>query len=167
VVAGGAGVHPLVFIRWAERGVWERLFDLVQQRGRALGMVFVDGTIIRAQHKAAGAKIRGPAAASEIRERDHCEALGRSRGGFGTKARVIADGRGRAVGFALAGSRSPVRARRFALAGSRSPRAKHTKRRWLGTGSPACPPRREGWSAIAAWLRTICASTSGISARAP
>lgn len=30
------------------------------------------------------------------------EALGRSRGGFGTKACVIADGQGRAVGFALA-----------------------------------------------------------------
>jgi transposase len=30
------------------------------------------------------------------------EALGRSRGGYGTKARVIADGSGRAVAFALA-----------------------------------------------------------------
>ncbi len=30
------------------------------------------------------------------------EALGRSRGGYGTKACVIADGRGRAVAFALA-----------------------------------------------------------------
>src|SRR3954447_12632113 len=36
------------------------------------------------------------------RERDRREALGRSRGGFGTKACVIADGRGRAVAFALA-----------------------------------------------------------------
>jgi transposase len=30
------------------------------------------------------------------------EALGRSRGGYGTKACVIADGRGRAIAFALA-----------------------------------------------------------------
>ena len=36
------------------------------------------------------------------RERDRREALGRSRGGFGTKACVVADGRGRAVAFALA-----------------------------------------------------------------
>src|SRR3954451_5815682 len=36
------------------------------------------------------------------RERDRREALGRSRGGFGTKACVIADGRGRAVALALA-----------------------------------------------------------------
>ena len=35
-------------------------------------------------------------------ERDEREALGRSRGGFGTKACVIADGRGRAIAFALA-----------------------------------------------------------------
>src|SRR4051812_33849561 len=43
------------------------------------------------------AQKRGPS-----RERDRREALGRSRGGFGTKACVIADGRGRAVAFALA-----------------------------------------------------------------
>jgi transposase len=36
------------------------------------------------------------------RQRDRREALGRSRGGFGTKACVVADGQGRAVAFALA-----------------------------------------------------------------
>jgi IS5 family transposase len=35
-------------------------------------------------------------------QRDVREALGRSRGGFGTKACVIADGSGRAVAFVLA-----------------------------------------------------------------
>jgi hypothetical protein len=35
-------------------------------------------------------------------ERDRREALGRSRGGYDTKACVIADGRGRAIAFALA-----------------------------------------------------------------
>src|ERR687890_268226 len=45
-----------LFIRWSKRGVWERLLDLVQQRGVALGMAFLDGTSIRAHHKAAGAK---------------------------------------------------------------------------------------------------------------
>src|SRR5829696_1894700 len=35
-------------------------------------------------------------------ERDTREALGRSRGGYGTKACVIADGLGRAVAFILA-----------------------------------------------------------------
>ena len=35
-------------------------------------------------------------------ERDRREALGRSRGGFGTKACAVADGHGRAVAFAVA-----------------------------------------------------------------
>ena len=45
-----------LFIRWAQLGVWERLLDLAQRRGVALGMAFIDGTSIRAHHKAAGAK---------------------------------------------------------------------------------------------------------------
>lgn len=45
------------FIRWARLGVWERLHQLVQKRQPPeLGLVFLDGTIIRAHQKAAGAK---------------------------------------------------------------------------------------------------------------
>src|SRR3954467_15684130 len=55
-----------LFIRWAQQGVWERLLDLVQQRGVALGMTFLDGTTIRAHHKAAGAEKRGSTASSEM-----------------------------------------------------------------------------------------------------
>lgn len=40
-------------------GVRERLFDLVSRKNPALGMVFLDGTIIRAHHKAAGATKKG------------------------------------------------------------------------------------------------------------
>ena len=58
-----------LFIRWAKHGVWERLLDLVQQRGVALGMTFLDGTIIRAHHKAAGAQKRGPTARNETHVR--------------------------------------------------------------------------------------------------
>jgi transposase len=54
-----------LFIRWAKHGVWGRLLDLVQQRGVALGMSFLDGTTIRAHHKAAGAQKRGSTASSE------------------------------------------------------------------------------------------------------
>jgi transposase len=49
-----------LFIRWAQLGVWERLLDLAQRRGLALGMAFIDGTSIRAHPKAAGAEKRGP-----------------------------------------------------------------------------------------------------------
>jgi transposase len=87
-----------LFIRWAKLGVWERLLEAAQARGVELGMAFLDGTSIRAHPKAAGARKKG----GSSRERDRREALGRSRGGFGTKACVVADGRGRAVAFALA-----------------------------------------------------------------
>jgi len=87
-----------LFIRWAKQGVWERLLDLVQQHDIALGMTFIDGTNIRAHHKASGRTKKGV----DSHKRDVREALGRSRGGYGTKACVIADGRGRAIAFALA-----------------------------------------------------------------
>jgi transposase len=86
-----------IFIRWSRAGVWERLLHLVQERGVQLGMVFLDGTNVRAP-KGGGSRQKGGSAA----ERDAREALGRSRGGYGTKACVIADGRGRAIAFRLA-----------------------------------------------------------------
>jgi transposase len=43
------------FIRWARKDVWERLLERVQQSGISFGMVFLDGTNIRAHQKAAGA----------------------------------------------------------------------------------------------------------------
>ena len=47
-----------IFIRWSRGGVWERLLGLVQERGVELGMVFLDGTNMRAHQKAAGAAKR-------------------------------------------------------------------------------------------------------------
>ena len=55
-----------LFICWAKQGVWERLLHLVQQHDIALGMSFLDGTNIRAHHKAAGAEKRGSTASSEM-----------------------------------------------------------------------------------------------------
>lgn len=56
-----------LFIRWGKKGVWERLLTLAEARmgGAALGMVFLDGTNIRAHHKAAGAQKGGSTAWSE------------------------------------------------------------------------------------------------------
>lgn len=48
-----------LFIRWSKLGVWQRLFDNVKDGDQALGMVFLDGTTIRAHHKAAGAAKKG------------------------------------------------------------------------------------------------------------
>lgn len=48
------------FIRWSRLGVWEKLPALVPERqGVELGMVYLDGTTIRAHAKAAGARKRG------------------------------------------------------------------------------------------------------------
>ncbi len=47
------------FIRWARLGVWERLLNLVQERGVQLGMTFLDGTSVRAHQKAAGDRRKG------------------------------------------------------------------------------------------------------------
>ncbi len=48
------------FRRWARLGAWERLLDEAQQRGGVeTGMAFLDGTSIRAHHKAAGAAKKG------------------------------------------------------------------------------------------------------------
>jgi transposase len=47
------------FIRWAKLGVWERLLEAARARSVALGMTFLDGTTIRAHHKAAGAARKG------------------------------------------------------------------------------------------------------------
>ena len=56
------------FIRWSKLGVWERLFELAKAGWSELGMVFMDGTVIRAHQKAAGAK-----------KGSNTEALGRTR----------------------------------------------------------------------------------------
>ena len=55
------------FIRWAKKGVWERLLVLAQEYagGVDLGMVFLDGTNIRAHAKAAGAAKGGRLAQAE------------------------------------------------------------------------------------------------------
>jgi transposase len=58
-----------IFIRWARLGVWDRLLDVAQQRGVALGMAFLDGTSIRAHAKAAGASKRGDLAEAAAKVR--------------------------------------------------------------------------------------------------
>ena len=88
-----------LFIRWAALGAWERLLELAQERGRpGIGPGFPG----RDQHP--GARQSGGSAqkGGTAKRRDQREALGRSRGGFGTKAVAVADAGGRAVAFALA-----------------------------------------------------------------
>jgi transposase len=91
------------FIRRARLEAWERLHRLVRERrGTELGMVFLDGTVIRAHQKAAGARKAGPTCAASA----EAHALGRSRGGYGTKGHVLADARGRAIAFVITPGRA-------------------------------------------------------------
>ena len=46
--------------------MWKRLLTLVQERGVRLGMVFLDGTNVRAHQKAAGARRKGDLELSEM-----------------------------------------------------------------------------------------------------
>jgi transposase len=44
------------FVRWAERGIWERLFRELAARGRSSGTQMIDTTHIKAHRSASGAK---------------------------------------------------------------------------------------------------------------
>lgn len=54
-----------LFLRWTKLGVWQALFERVKDRDPSLGMVFLDGTNIRAHHKAAGAAKKGDTEVAE------------------------------------------------------------------------------------------------------
>jgi transposase len=52
-------------IRWSKAGVWERLFERLRDAGRPdVAEVFLDGTVVRAHQKAAGAPKKGGPAGS-------------------------------------------------------------------------------------------------------
>ncbi len=152
------------FIRWARLGVWERLLELAQARGVELGMVFLDGTTIRAHQKAAGVP-RTPRTETAEAGQDTHEALGRSRGDFGTKVCVVAEARGRAVAFALApgqayelpigpGLLDCLPEAPLWVVGDRG-LASHAfrERIWSMGARPAIPPKRnEEPVACAAWI---------------
>jgi transposase len=148
------------FIRWGRHGVWERLLSLAQEKGVRLGMVFLDGSNIRAHQKAAGAAKKGIWSPTR-----YAWALGRSRGGYGTKACVIADGGGRAIAFSLA----PGQAHELPMACAQLSRLAETPswvaadRRytshafrehiWSQGSRPAIPPQRpDAPVACPAWI---------------
>jgi len=44
------------FVRWAERGIWERLFRELARRGRSMDIQMIDSTHIKAHRSASGGK---------------------------------------------------------------------------------------------------------------
>ena len=91
------------FIRWSRLGEWERLLAMAQARGVELGMGWRHASSPRRhldpRPPEGGRRDQNGAAPAQ---RGAGQALGRSHGGYGTKACVIADGARRAVAFVLA-----------------------------------------------------------------
>src|SRR5437868_6155074 len=100
------------FNRWRQDGTWVRLvtslLDELDDRGQIDHDLWcIDGSVIRASRAAAGAtaegdpprQLGGPKQAQMQEPPDH--ALGRSRGGFGTKVHLLCDSHGFIVGIHL------------------------------------------------------------------
>ncbi|WP_066338634.1 IS5 family transposase [Azohydromonas lata] len=86
--------------QWSKCGLWDRVLQTLQGWLEACGaidwtLMCIDGTNVRAHRAAAGAK--DTTACGE--PADH--ALGRSRGGWGTKVHLVTDGAGLALVAAL------------------------------------------------------------------
>jgi transposase len=94
--ARGAWNHVFKrFARWQRRGVWAELQAHVV-RDPDLQQLLIDGTVVRAHPCAAGAEQSSAEA----------EALGRSRGGFGTKIHAVTDALGYPLVFVLTGGQA-------------------------------------------------------------
>ena len=78
------------FNRWAKAGRWQVIFEQMQDPD--LEWLLIDSTIVRAHQHAAGALKKGGD-----------QALGRSRGGLGTKVHIACEGLGLPVRFLLTG----------------------------------------------------------------
>ena len=75
------------FDRWSRKGVWREVFEALQDPD--LEWLILDSTIVRAHPHAAGAKKGGDGHGGQDEQ-----ALGRSRGGFGTKIHAGVSGLG-------------------------------------------------------------------------
>ena len=89
------GPHTTIynrFVRWAHRGVWERLFRELAQRGRSGETQMIDLDAYQGAPLGLG------------RERgEQKQAIGRSRGGRNTKIHAIADAKGRLLSILPSG----------------------------------------------------------------
>ena len=87
------------FRRWQQEGVWDRIYKcLLHRRDRSGGidrtLWCVDGTLVRAHRAAAGAPTKDA-------KKTENQALGKSRGGFGTKLHLVTDRNGTPIAATL------------------------------------------------------------------
>lgn len=83
------------FSRWCRHGVWQALHTGCSHLPD-LQNILIDSTVIRAH----------PCAAGAAESSAEAEALGRSRGGFGTKIHAITDALGNPLDFVLTGGQA-------------------------------------------------------------
>ena len=83
------------FYRWTRSGLWERLLAELRRIGGRRGRDRLGGAHGR-RHERAGAPLRRRRKRGRLRQ-----ALGRSRGGFGSKLHLRCDRRGRPMAFVL------------------------------------------------------------------
>lgn len=69
---------------WCKKGIWQRIFAIVQDPD--LEWLMIDSSVVRAHHHAAG-----------MNNEANDQALGRSRGGFGTKIHLAVDALGNPI----------------------------------------------------------------------
>jgi transposase len=81
--------------RWCRYGIWDSL-HMACAHLPDLQTIFIDSTVIRAH----------PCAAGAVASNAEAEALGRSRGGFGTKIHDITDALGNPLHFVLTGGQA-------------------------------------------------------------
>lgn len=121
------------FNRWSKQGLFDRILRRLHTRLDKLKRLdfdlwCVDGSSIRAGRSAAGARQR----VMDGEPKDH--ALGRSRGGFGTKLHLIVDGHG----IPLAASISPGQAHESKHL---EPVLEAVRIHRMGRGRPRCRPK--------------------------
>ena len=138
------------FNRWCKDGTWQRVHESLLRAADEAGALdkdlwFIDGTSVRASRAAAGARRK----CSPLEPADH--ALGRSRGGFGSKLHVVCDRRGTPLVAAVSpGERHESRCFEMAMDSVRIPRQRgrpHRRPRRLGGDKAYSVP----W--IRSWLR--------------
>jgi transposase len=122
------------FNRWSKDGTWDRLLEALHVRLDAAGKIdwdlfCIDGSSVRASRAAAGAS---PTDGTDAEPADH--ALGRSRGGYGSKIHLVCDGKGLPMAVTVtAGQRHESTQFEAVMGRVRVPRRK---------GRPRCRPRR-------------------------
>ena len=80
------------FTRWAQKGVWEKIFKILAEDADN-EYAMIDSTIVRAHQHSAGAQKKNGA--------DQDQAIGRSKGGLSTKIHATCDALGNPTSFHL------------------------------------------------------------------